>query len=120
VAFGLWGLTNGYAALGASSLVTAALLGLYGGYFFQKIRKLALVAFLVTATANPAFACPVCFGAADSPAVDGMRMAIIALLAITVTVLGSFAAFFVYLMRRARTLEAESPTLGAGAHEGSY
>lgn len=52
--------------------------------------------------AEPAVACPVCFGASDAPPVHGMRMAIIALLVVTVGVLGAFGTFFVYLMRRAR------------------
>ena len=49
-------------------------------------------------------ACPVCFGAADSPATSAMNNAILALLAFTACVLGGFGAFFVHLMRRARRL----------------
>jgi hypothetical protein len=54
----------------------------------------------VLACPRPAFACPVCFGAPDSPQVKGMQMGILALLAVTIAVLGSFAAFFLYLRRR--------------------
>jgi hypothetical protein len=50
--------------------------------------------------AQPAFACPVCFGAPDSPQVRGMQMGILALLGVTVAVLGAFAGFFLYLRRR--------------------
>ena len=50
--------------------------------------------------ASPAFACPVCFGAPDSLQVKGMQMGILALLSVTVVVLGAFAAFFLYLRRR--------------------
>ncbi len=45
-------------------------------------------------------ACAVCFGAPDSLQVKGMQMGIIALLGVTVVVLGSFATFFLYLRRR--------------------
>jgi hypothetical protein len=122
VAFGLWGLANDYALLGALSLVAAAALGWYGGYFFQKARKLGLAALMVAAAADPAFACPVCFGASDAPAVQGMQMAILALLALTVAVLGAFAAFFLYLRQRARMVsESETPVVvSQSAHEGSY
>ena len=65
----------------------------------KKLRQTILTAFLL-ALARPALACPVCFGAPDSPQVKGMQMGILVLLAITVVVLGSFAAFFLYLRRR--------------------
>jgi hypothetical protein len=55
---------------------------------------------ILLACARPALACPVCFGAPDSPQVKGMQMGILVLLAFTVAVLGSFAAFFLYLRRR--------------------
>jgi hypothetical protein len=58
-----------------------------------------MTAFLL-AIARPALACPVCFGAPDSPQVKAMQVGILVLLAITVVVLGSFAAFFLYLRRR--------------------
>jgi hypothetical protein len=61
---------------------------------------LAVIAASFLAFARPAFACPVCFGAPDSPQVKGMQMGILALLAVTVVVLGAFAAFFLYLRRR--------------------
>jgi hypothetical protein len=51
---------------------------------------------------DAAWACPVCFGAIEGPMADGVNMAILALLGFTLVVLGGFAAFFVYLMRRAR------------------
>ena len=72
--------------------------------------------------AEPVLACPVCFGASDAPPVQGMRMAILALLGVTVGVLGAFAAFFVYLMRRAR-MTAGTTTVAvqpAGAPGRSY
>ena len=65
----------------------------------RKFTLAVMTAFLL-AFARPALACPVCFGAPDSPQVKGMQMGILVLLAITVVVLGSFAAFFLYLRRR--------------------
>ena len=47
-------------------------------------------------------ACPVCFGASDAPAAQGMNMAILVLLGVTGGVLAGFIAFIVYLARRAR------------------
>ena len=65
----------------------------------EKLPLAVLTASLL-AFARPALACPVCFGAPDSPQVKGMQMGILALLAVTVVVLGAFAAFFLYLRRR--------------------
>jgi hypothetical protein len=65
----------------------------------RKLTQTVMTAFLL-AIARPALACPVCFGAPDSPQVKGMQIGILVLLAITVAVLGSFAAFFLYLRRR--------------------
>ncbi len=60
----------------------------------------ALMAAVMLMAASPALACPVCFGAPDSLQVKGMQMGILALLSVTVAVLGAFAAFFLYLRRR--------------------
>jgi len=65
-----------------------------------KKLTLAVMTMFLLAVARPALACPVCFGAPDSPQVKGMQMGILVLLAVTVVVLGSFAAFFLYLRRR--------------------
>jgi len=65
-----------------------------------KKLTLAVMTMFLLAIARPALACPVCFGAPDSPQVKGMQMGILVLLAVTVVVLGSFAAFFLYLRRR--------------------
>ena len=70
----------------------------------MKVRALPAVLMATTgvvlASATPAMACPVCFGAPDSPQVKGMQMGILALLGVTVVVLGAFATFFLYLRRR--------------------
>lgn len=46
-------------------------------------------------------ACAVCFGATDSPLGKGLHWGVFALLVVVVFVLSAFAAFAVYLVRRA-------------------
>lgn len=60
----------------------------------------------VIALPRPASACSVCFGDPTSPAAQGMAMGVLALLAIVLVVLGGFAAFFIYLARRASAADA--------------
>ena len=64
-------------------------------------------------------ACTVCFLAEETTLIDGTRLGILALLVITLAVQGGFAAFFVYLRRRAKRiadldLEAEWSKLQGG------
>ena len=51
-----------------------------------------------------AFACPLCFGAAETSMLEGTRLGILVLLAITLAVQGAFVGFFLYLRRRAKYL----------------
>lgn len=61
---------------------------------------------LLTATAlaipRVALACPVCFGASDSPLAVATNTGIVAMLGVVAVMLASFASFFIYLNRRAR------------------
>ena len=50
------------------------------------------------------FACPICFGAEETSMVDGTKLGILALLAITLVVQGGFVAFFLYLRNRAKRI----------------
>jgi hypothetical protein len=52
-------------------------------------------------------ACSVCFGASDAPMAVGTNMGIFLMLGVTGAVLAGFASFFIYLIRRARLVEAE-------------
>jgi hypothetical protein len=61
-----------------------------------------------------ALACPVCFGASDSPLARATNLGIIALLIVVVGVLASFAAFFIYLNRRARLFASTDTEKGLG------
>jgi hypothetical protein len=62
----------------------------------------AVITLLFVSVPAAAFACPVCFGQSDSPMAWATNMGVFFMLGVTVAVLGAFAAFFVYLMRRAK------------------
>jgi hypothetical protein len=51
-----------------------------------------------------ALACPVCFGAAEAPLIDGARLGVVVLLAILLLVQGGFVSFFLYLRKRAKRI----------------
>ena len=67
----------------------------------------ALFIALMLAAPRAAFACPVCFGQNDSPMAVAVNMGIIAMLVVVAGVLGAFASFFIYLMRRAKRVAAQ-------------
>ena len=50
------------------------------------------------------FACPVCFGAEETSMIDGTKLGILVLLAVTLAVQGGFAGFFLYLRKRAQRM----------------
>jgi hypothetical protein len=69
-------------------------------------------------------ACPACFGAAESSLIDGAKLGVIVLLAITLVVQGGFAGFFLYLRKRAKRmadveLDAEWSELQRGSRRTS-
>ena len=47
-------------------------------------------------------ACPLCFGAEETPLINGAKLGVIALLGVLFAVQGAFLAFFLYLRKRAR------------------
>ncbi len=51
-----------------------------------------------------AMACATCYGAADAPQTHAMNAAIFTLMGVIATMLSLFAAFFVYLMIRVKTM----------------
>jgi hypothetical protein len=67
----------------------------------MKMRASLLVALLLFVQ-ELSFACPVCYGATDSPMANGVTTAIVVLLGITGSVLMAFAVFFLHLRKRAR------------------
>ena len=70
----------------------------------QGRARLALMTFalVLIAGGSPLLACPVCFGAEESSMIDGAKLGVLVMLAITFAVQGSFLAFFLYLRKRAK------------------
>ena len=65
---------------------------------------LATAAFVLIAGGSNVLACPMCFGAEETSMIDGTRIGIFVLLAITLAMQGAFAGFFFYLRRRAKRM----------------
>jgi hypothetical protein len=61
---------------------------------------------VVIGAPRAAFACPVCFGQSDSPQAWAVNMGVFVMLGFVAVVLAAFAAFMVYLARRARRYES--------------
>ncbi len=80
------------------------------------LRRRAAV---VIGGSSTVLACPVCFGAAESPLIDGAKLGVLVLLAVTLAVQLGFVSFFLYLRKRAKhvaelELEAEWSDLQRG------
>ncbi len=60
-----------------------------------------LLGALIALLPRSGLACAVCFGATDSPLGKGLHWGVFALLVVVLFVLSAFAAFAVYLVRRA-------------------
>jgi hypothetical protein len=73
--------------------------------------RTTLVTIGLLAAPRAAFACPVCFGENDSPMALAMNMGILFMLIIVAGVLGAFASFFIYLIRRARRVDEQEGTV---------
>jgi heme/copper-type cytochrome/quinol oxidase subunit 2 len=67
-------------------------------------RLVATVVAVLLAGGTTVFACPMCFGAEDSPLIDGAKLGVLVMVAITLAVQGAFVAFFLYLRRRAKRI----------------
>ena len=68
------------------------------------VRLVATVAAMLLGSGASVLACPVCFGAEESNMVDGTKLGVLVLLAVTLVVQGGFVAFFLYLRRRAKRI----------------
>jgi hypothetical protein len=118
-AFGAYSSDGTAASLGLGILAVAggALLVVYGDRFLKKTRNLGVAAVVAAGTfglPSEALACAVCIGNTDSLLRDGMNAGILALLGFTLFMIVSFAAFFVYLWRKAKKVDS-SPE-GEPAH----
>lgn len=83
-------------------------------------RAFTTAAAVVIGGSSSVLACPVCFGATETSLVDGTKLGILALLAVTLAVQGAFVGFFLYLRKRAKRiadidLETEWSELQGGA-----
>jgi hypothetical protein len=67
-------------------------------------RVLMTAAAVVAVGSSNVLACPVCFGAEESSVIDGTKIGIFVLLAITLAVQAAFVAFFLYLRKRAKLI----------------
>jgi hypothetical protein len=83
-------------------------------------RVITTAAVIVLGGSSSVFACPVCFGAHETSIIDGTRLGILVLLAVTLSVQGAFVGFFLYLRKRAKRtadidLDTEWSELQGGA-----
>jgi hypothetical protein len=76
------------------------------------VKLVGKIIFLIIALAAVApsqlFACAACYGRSDSPLASGINWGIFTLLGVIASVLGSVAAFFVFIIRKEAALAAKS------------
>lgn len=77
-----------------------------------------LVTLLVVLAPRVALACPVCFGQNDSAMAVAMNSGVLLMLGVVAAVLGAFAAFIIYLIRRANLVTDEREA-SVGSYTGS-
>jgi heme/copper-type cytochrome/quinol oxidase subunit 2 len=74
-------------------------------------RAFATAAAVMIGGGSSVLACPMCFGADETSMVDGTKLGVFVMLAITLAVQGAFVGFFLYLRKRAkRSAELELDT----------
>jgi heme/copper-type cytochrome/quinol oxidase subunit 2 len=67
-------------------------------------RALTTAAAVVIGGGSSVLACPMCFGAQETTMVDGTKLGVLAMLAVTLVVQGGFVGFFFYLRKRAKRI----------------
>jgi len=67
-------------------------------------QALVTIATVFIAGGASVLACPLCFGAEETPLIDGAKLGVAVLLAITFAVQAGFLGFFIYLRKRARRI----------------
>ena len=65
------------------------------------VRALTAAAMVIGGSSS-VFACPVCFGALETSMIDGAKLGVLVLLAITLAVQGAFVGFFLYLRKHVK------------------
>ena len=65
-------------------------------------RILATAAAVMIGGSTSVLACPMCFGAEESSIIDGAKLGVLVMLAVTLAVQGAFVGFFLYLRKHAK------------------
>ena len=74
-------------------------------------RLITMTGAVLIGGSSSVLACPVCFGAEETSMIDGAKLGVLVMLAITLAVQGGFVGFFLYLRERAkRTAEQDLDT----------
>ena len=74
-------------------------------------QALAIVAAVMFGGGSTVLACPVCFGAQETSLIDGAKLGVLVMVAVTLAVQGAFVGFFLYLRKRAKRIaEADLET----------
>jgi len=69
----------------------------------RRIRGVLVTAVAVTLGGGTSLlACPLCFGAEETPLIDGAKLGVLVMLGVLFAVQGAFVAFFLHLRKRAR------------------
>jgi hypothetical protein len=68
------------------------------------VRQVLATTALLLVGSSTVFACPMCFGAEETSMIDGTKIGVLVLLAVTLAVQGGFVGFFLYLRRRAKRI----------------
>ena len=72
--------------------------------FARARQAFATAAAVIIFGSSSVLACPVCFGAEETSMIDGAKLGVLVLLAITLVVQGGFVGFFIYLRKRAKRI----------------
>jgi hypothetical protein len=67
-------------------------------------RAFTTAAIVMIGGSSSVLACPVCFGAEETSMIDGAKLGVLVMLAITLAVQGGFVGFFLYLRKRAKRI----------------
>ena len=65
-------------------------------------RALTTASVAIFGGGSSVLACPVCFGAEETAMINGTKLGVLVMLAITLAVQGGFVGFFLYLRKRAK------------------
>src|SRR6478609_9673120 len=67
-------------------------------------HRILTAAAIVIGGGSSVLACPVCFGAEETPLISGTKLGVLVMVLITFAVQGAFVAFFLYLRNHAKRM----------------